>query len=352
MSKFVFLLLFVFVPFYVQAKPDYYLLNNNEGCYVKEYVNKKFLDVPKKKFLKYRINAVPHKKNKNYMFFKSENRTYVTLKRCLNDISIETMDEDDFASLKSEDVLDSDREENYDHINRKVHKYQMENLRFSENNWYVELDFGKFSIGDKNQVYPKYTGYTETDTNGDTVTLGEVKKSKYKAGNSISLAGGYRYSDSAFVAFKFKRYSGKKEENVDFTGTLSGVNVQGTLPFEFKDTFTSFLVGNKFVFFPDSHLRPIIGFYAGLSLIDSEWSYLDQEKVKIRSTGITAQLDLGLEYFFTNHVAIGTTFSYEYLGQRKFRSVDGDNEITDKGFTSKMSYSNYSLLAGLKVYFQ
>lgn len=352
MSKFVFVLLFVFIPYFVQANPDYYMLNNNKGCYVKEYVNKKFLDVPLKKFSSYRIKAVPHKKNKNYMFFKSENRVYVTLKRCLNDINIATMDEDDFASLKSDDILDSDREENYEHINRKAHQYQMDNLRFSDNKWYLELDFGKFSIGDKNQVYPDYAGQSGTDQSGDTLTLGNAHKSKYKAGNTISLGGGYRYSDNAFVAFKFKRYSGSKKEEVEAVATVSGVDYDLILPFEFKDTFTSFLIGNKFVFLPNSHLRPIVGLYLGISLIESTWKDFDDETIKIRSTGITAQLDLGLEYFITNHVALGTTFSYEYLGQRKFRSVDSDDNITNNGFTSKMSYSNYSLLAGLKVYFQ
>lgn len=319
---------------------DYFTLSNEKKCFVKAYKDKKFTDVEAKKFQKLRIFAKPHPKNDRYSIFKVNSKIYATLTSCLNPVSI--------AKYEFEDMMDSEDEEDYEEANKRIDRYQLQNLNFSENKWYLELDFGTTSISDKNQVYPDYSDFdgVETDEHGHDFSFGKAKKSKYKAGSVFSFGGGYRYSDTSFVAFKFKSYRGKKSDLVDAEST----DVSAEAEFEYKDSFTTFLIGNKFIFLPNSHLRPIIGLYAGLNIIESEFG--SEDPLKFRSTGLAAQVDIGLEYFFTNHIALGATFSYEYLGTRTFKVVDGKDETTDYGFKSKMSYSNTSLLAGLKVYFQ
>lgn len=321
---------------------DYYVLNDKKDCYVKEYEDRKFKDVDYDKFKRQRLFAKAHKRNKKYMVFKSNDKIYVTRSRCLDDVNAGFYDPDE--------LIDSAREEDYGHLNKKVNKRQLENLGFADNKWFLELDFGTSSFNDNSQIYPDYTDFSGVivDELGNTYTVndGKAKNSKYKGGSLISFSGGYRYSDTSFFTVKFKHSTGKKTDTIN---AERGGDTYETA-FEYEDTLSTILIGNKFIFLPNSSLRPTLGLYAGISIIDSEMGSID--KLELRSTGLAAQIDLGLEYFFTNHIALGVSVAYEYLGSRTFRVVDGEDETTDYGFKSEMSYSNISALAGLKVYFR
>jgi hypothetical protein len=335
-------ILLLFVASFPSMATDYYVLNDKDGCYVKEYVSRKFKDVDYDKFKRQRLFARPHKRNKKYMVFKSNDKIYITRSRCLEDVNAGFYDPDE--------LIDSAREEDYRDINRKVQKHQLENLGFVDNKWFLELDFGMSSFNDNSQIYPDYTDFSGVivDELGNTYTVnnGKAKNSKYKGGSLISFSGGYRYSDTSFFTLKFKHSTGKKTDKID--AEFSGDTYETAL--EYEDTLSTILIGNKFIFLPNSRLRPTLGLYAGISIIDSEMGSID--KIKFRSTGLAAQVDLGLEYFFTNHFALGISVAYEYLGSRTFRVVDSQDETNDYGFKSEMSYSNISALAGLKVYFR
>ena len=135
-----------------------------------------------------------------------------------------------------------------------------------------------------------------------------------------------------------------------------GTNIYDvTGEFNFKDTFTEFMIGGKYFFLPDSKFKPYVIGLVGFSGINSKFNNVSQisftNEYELSSSGLIASLELGTEYFFTSHISLGAGFSYNYVGTREFKLKTSDGTLTKDGFTTKMNYTNTSLSAGLKVYF-
>lgn len=338
------LVIVIFFLFCFRANAEeYFALKKKESCYVKSYVNKEFRDQRYKDFLGMKLLARPHKKNPEFMLFKLDGTIYVTKKRCLERVEI---DED------LEDLPDSKPEEDYSYLN-KVKSHNLESLKFNENKYMIEIDAGTTLFSSKDQVYSDYSDASFV-IDGDSIDFDEnATKSKYNGNNLISLTLGYKVSELTFLQLKLKRYSGTKTDEV-------GVRVNGTpvtnMKFKYEDSFTSILFGGKFLFFENSKIKPSIGLLAGLSTIDSRVSYAIEGysgrfDEKFRSPGLSAQVDIGIELFITDHISIGAAYGLEYLGTRTFRVVDKNDEVTNTGYKTKMSYTNTFATGGLKFYF-
>lgn len=345
MLKVISLLVFAFTPFLAVAQTGQYVLNDGEGCYVKEYVNKKFLDVPYDQFKDHQIQAKPHSQNKTFMIFKVNNRFYATLARCLTDTRIADIDEMDLNSLNDSGEPESQP--------KKVKKKESKD---DDRKFYVELGVGSFSIADKNPVYPNYkeleNGYT---LGGQPITVNKIHKTDYDSKFLISLGAGRKITETIYGGLKLKYYQGEKKDKIDITS--GGYSGTGTA--RFKDQLISFLVGGKKIFLEKSQIRPFIGLYAGPSFITTKPKD-DDDDSEYDSLSISAQLDLGLEYFIKKNLSFTMTYSYEYLGKRKFKEVDRNKkkpqfnpEGFDLGgsFTSEQDYSNSSIIVGVKYYF-
>lgn len=335
-------LILLFPSITLAQSDDYFTLSHDKKCYVKSYHKTHFTSVDPKKFQKLRIFAKPHKKNNRYSLFKHKNQIYVTLTSCLDPIDVESADLDHF--------IDSAPTEDDKYVNKASNSTPFaEGLRFDENNYFLELNVGSTTISDENQIFPDYGEFNGVeDTSGNPITFDKAEKAKYKANGAVSFGAGWRWTEGSFLTLKFKHFSGKKTEVVTATSALG----TGSVDFEYKDTFTSILIGNKFIFFPNSHLKPTFGLYVGLNSIQLEMTISDETKLKLESRGISALAEVGLEYLFTTNFGLGVTAGYEYLGSRKFKLKDKDDSVTDTGFTSKLSYSNTFILGGLKVYFK
>lgn len=339
-----FLVLVLLTPSLTLAQnPDYYKLTKDKKCFIKSYHRKHFTNQDPSKFYNIRLFAKPHKKNDRYSIFKYNNQIYVTLTSCLDPIEVWTADPDTFIDSAP---AESDKYVNYAARNSRL----VEGLRFNENNYFLELNLGRAIIPDSSQIFSDYSLFGNFEDQGSNqITLEEVaKNSEYSTEGLISFGGGWRWSDSSFFAFKFKRFKGSKKDEVLGKSTLGS----GLIKFEYNDSITSFLIGNKFIFLPNSHLKPTLGFYLGLSNITSEMNIEDQEKLKFESTGVTAVAEAGLEYLFNTHFGIGLNIGYEYLGSRKFKFEGDKSESSESGFTSKLSYSNYFATIGARVYFR
>lgn len=316
---------------------EFFILNKKEGCYVKSYINKEFYDVPYKKFKGVKLLAGKHKKHPNFMLFKIDEQLYVTKSKCLDKVEY---------SEESDDILDSTPEEDISRYN-KVPSYRLENLKSVDNKWMIELSGGKTFFASKESIL---SGYNEFDGtyDGDVYTFsGTVEKTKYTGGSLIDVTIGYRYFETGYLSLKFKKYSGKKTETV--SGTLNGS--PGYYDFDFKESFTSILFGNKFIFFPTSSFRPSIGLYAGISTIESKNEFFDPLGLKFRSTGLSAQIDIGIEYFINHNFSLGINYGLEYLGTRTFKVVDDNDEVTTTGYKTKMDYTNTFASGGIRIYF-
>lgn len=323
------------------AQADTYMLNDEQGCYVKEYVNKKFIDVPYEQFQNRKLRVTPHKKNESFMLFKADNRFYTTLKRCLKDANIEAIDEQDFSGVAESEaaVKQPEISNNKNDMRKKVTSEE-------DKKFYVELDIGSFSIADKNPAYPDYKKLEDYTLNGQPVLVKKIHKTDYDSKTMISIGGGRKVSNTSYAGFKFKYYQGRKEDIVDITAG----GVPERLTAKLKDQFLSFLVGGRMIFLENSQLRPYVGLYAGPSIIT-----VKNEDDKYQSLSVSAQLELGVEYFIRKNLSLAATYSYEYLGQRKFKELDknknGTEFETGESFKSKMDYSNSAFLVGAKFYF-
>jgi hypothetical protein len=323
---------------------DYSVLNHEKQCWCKKYnkANKSFTNVDPKKFYKLRLHAVPHKKDERYSVFKYSGDMYVVLSKCLDPVNVAT---DDFDSLIDSEPSDDDK---YINAVTKSPTFS-EGLRFDENKYFLELNFGSASVPDQNQIFPydELNGRLE-DSGGNPITISNPKKSKYKAGGLINLGFGRRWSDNSFLSFKLKYFSGKKEEVVTGTSIMGS----GDIPFNYKDKFWSFLVGNKWIFLESSHLKPMIGLYVGITSATSEITIGDQPALKFESTGLEALAEAGLEWMWNQNFGIAVTGGYDFIGTKKWKlkGKDEDDGSSDQ-FTSKMSYSNVFVTGGIRVYF-
>lgn len=338
-------LLFALPVFGFSKAEDYFVLDKDKNCWVKHYQDKKFTDADPKKFYGIRLFAKPHKKDTRYSVFKYSEKIYVVKSSCLNPISIQSGD--------FEDLIDSEVREDDKYVNRATRSTSFaEGLRFDENQWYIELDVGKVSIGDKNQIYPNYDELDGT-YGSDTFDFKKPLKESYETKSAISLGGGYQLSDGTFLAFRVKHFKGSKKEIVPVT--ITNLGIDGESEFKYEDSFTSFLVGGKFIFWPEYKLKPVLSVFGGINQISSTLTLPTESdtKLKTESIGLSAMAEAGFEFLFTNNFGISLTGGYEYLGQRTFKlKGEDDSEDTVKGYKTKMSYSNTFVNFGIRIYFR
>lgn len=342
------LLFLIFIPNVLLAQTgDYTVLSHEKKCWVKFYnqTNKSFKDVNPKKFHKVRLFSRIHKKDDRISVFKHKNKLFVVLTKCLEPVNIST---DDFDSM-----IDSAPTVDDKYVTRETKSHSfVQGLRFDEQKYFLEANAGTASVSDQSQVVDDYGTFDGIeDELGNPITFGKPDKSKYKAGSAFSFGGGWRWGENSFLAFRLKYFSGKKEDSVPFTSAMGS----GNIPFEFQDSFTSFLIGNKWIFLDSSHFKPTIALYAGLNSGKSELTIADQAKLEFESTGFEALAELGFEYAFNENIALGFLAGYNFMpGGRKWKlkNVEGTEIEEDVGFKSKLSYSSLYYLAGLRVYFR
>lgn len=306
------------------AQTTYYLREGKE-CFVKEFKDGVFTDAAREDFKGRELLAKPHSKNEKYIVIREEGSVYVVRKKCMSPVEKEP----DFEMDEPEEVPPPPP--------KKKRKKSQRSERNEVTNWMIDIEGGGTFFSGQEQILPDYSAI-DGDYDGSTVALNEeAKKTKYTGGSLFALTIGRRVTESGFLAFKVKRYSGKKEESVD--GTIDGS--PQTIIFNYKDTFTSALFGMKFVFLQTSSLRPTLGLFLGGNLIETETLF------KASSYGGSAELNLGLEYFFTESFAIGFNSGAEILGQREFELKENEEKLKYK---TKHDYTNYFGTLGVKFY--
>lgn len=208
-------------------------------------------------------------------------------------------------------------------------------------------------MNDQNQIIP-YNEFNGTDCVGlgtSTCNFGTPDKTAYKTGAAYSFDFGWKAETGRFWALRFKYLTGSKEETVPVTISSGG---SGTLDFEFTDRLTSLLIGQKFIFWEQYQLKPVIAIYVGFNTISSNVDRISTTgitKYKFESSGLSALAEAGFEFLFTPNWGISLVGGYEYLGTRTFRLKEKD-ETLDQGFRSKLNYSNTFATLGMNIYFQ
>jgi hypothetical protein len=324
---------------------DYYTLRKNKkNCFVKAYKNKEFEDVPYKRFESLKILARPHKKDPTYMVFKVDNQIYITKYKCLEEYDI----------VDEADLPDSKPEENHIATNSRVIRTDLSGLKFSEKKYFISLDYGMVSVGDKSPVMDyqdELEGSVLVEDESSVFDIGKTPGSNYRASNMIGLSGGWRASENRFYSFKLKRFSGSKTDNIPLS--LSNVD-QGVFRIDYKDNFYSFLIGNKLIFLPNSKIKPFLSIHLGLSLIESTFrtiSAINNSELNFRSSKFSIEAETGVEILLSDNFGLSMRLGYDYLGKRTF-VIEGDqDEDVPRGFKSLMDYSNLYTTFGLITYF-
>jgi hypothetical protein len=319
---------------------DYYTLRKNKkNCFVKAYKNKEFEDVPYKRFESLKILARPHKKDPTYMVFKVDNQIYITKYKCLEEYDI----------VDEADLPDSKPEENHIATNSRVIRTDLGGLKFSEKKYFISLDYGIVSVGDKSPVldYEKIY-FTES---GENISVSNLETTNYKSSGLLSLAFGWRANENRFYSFKYKRFSGQKDDEVNFT---SEPGPGGIINLNSKDEFQSYLFGGKYIFMPTSKIKPYLSGHIGLSHISSVHTSVQsvERERTFSSSGLAAELETGFEVMLNDYLGFGLRLGYEILGTRTFilKETEDDDE-NRKGFKSLMDYSNLYTTFGLITYF-
>ena len=326
---------------------NYFILKKDDpSCYVKLFKEKKFSDVSYAKFQNMKIFAKPHDKLPKYMIFKSDNQIYVTKNTCLSEVNNTKKEENLFATEKNED---------FEKETKEIKKSSFEGLRFNEKKYFLAVDYGIVKIPDNKSTmdYADLLNGNIQDSGSNSVTFTNPKGSEYKTSGVITLSGGWRASAYRFYSLKWKHFSGQKTEAVNFTS--AGFPSGGQMHFKYEDTFNSLSFGNKFIFLPNSNVKPFVSIHIGLSQIQSKVSIPEAKsgtKLLLDSSGVTAELETGLEIMLNHHLSLCFRLGYEFIGSRIFTIKENTQaQTSDEGFKSIMSYSNYYGTTGLIVYF-
>lgn len=351
-SKTIFIFFLIFTNATVWAEEnekhedEYSRLSMDKKCFVKSYQNGSYSDEEPKKFKNVRIFPKLHKKNDRYSLFKYDNRLFVVLTSCLDPGNIDETDK--------EELFDSENIENNDRINRAASRVNFsDSLRFNENKYFFGFSIGQATVSDKNQIFP-YDELNGTDCVGSgtsTCNFGTPDKTAYKTGAVYSFDFGWKAETGRFWAIKFKTLTGSKDETVPIAISNGST---GEADYEFTDKLTSFLIGQKYIFWEQYQLKPVFALYLGFNTITSNVGRVSNtgiKKYKFESSGLSALAEAGFEFLFTPNWGISLVGGYEYLGTRTFRLKEKD-ETLDQGFRSKLSYSNTFATVGMNIYFQ
>ena len=342
--------LFLFVPLERSFTSELVAqrLINKKSCFVKRYEDKRFSDVSSKRFQKLKIFSKEHKKNNKFSVFKFENKIYVTPTKCLIPIQEdpESLDEDE------EDLFDSEEIENNKRLNQAASSNDLiKNLASTKNNYFIELGPGVVNITDDSLIFPY--DQLSGEYKGDNWNFSSVGKSKYKNSTALNFEFGWKINPGSFFTLKVKHFKGAKDELINVQKN-SGAPVE--VKSQFEDSFLTFLVGTKFVFFPDSFLRPVFSIYAGLNSISSTQTFSAQGRefdLSYTATSLTGIGELGFEIMFSDNFGLHLKGGYQYLGKQNFRLKESTGDSSsEEGFQSGLNYSNTFANAGVQFYFE
>jgi len=319
---------------------DFYILKKNDGCFVKSYVNKNFYDVDYKKYFGIRLYAEEHKRNTKYMVFRIDDQVFVTKKSCMEPVLVDD---------ETDDLIDSVREEDHTATNRITPK-SLDGLRYIDNKYYIELSLGKFQLLDKSQLFPDYSIVTSTD-NGQPVTFDKNAESvSYKTKLGILAGIGFRLTETRFWFLRFGSFSGARVDKVP--AKVGGVPVNSAVDFNWKDSIHQIILGHKFLFAPYSQVKPFVSFGVGIISVQTKADItVGDKQLKASGTGYAGELESGLEISLNKNFALSLSAKYQMTSKPKFRLKDSKDEETKTGFISRSSFSNLSLLSGIKYYF-
>ncbi len=305
-----------------------YFLNNLESCRVLSYHNGALRPASAELFKDLVINVKALPKNPNLVAFKYQDQIYVTKDTCV-------------VSAHPEKI----RNELTGREIRKRTGFMSEQEKFNSYKYFIELDTGAISIGDKSSVAQDYNK-TLPSTSANPTRWGQASESDYKAGILFSAGFGFRTNKNTFLAFKFRMLNGQKTDSLTLTDVNTNISQTGSWTYE--DSFKNFYGGYKFIFLDYSAWKPVIAAYLGVSHLSSTMSD-GEESYKLSSIGPAALLEVGFEYHINSHFGLGANLGYEYLGKRNQKFAEKESG-TD--FKTNMNYSNQYLSMGAKYYFK
>jgi hypothetical protein len=331
--------LLIFLMTFVCFAQDFKKLSSSKKCYVKKIEKGEFESVNPKKFQGWKLVSKPHSKNKKFSIFKYDGKIHVTPTSCLSEYGKIEEDEEEV------DLQD------YSEVNKAGNNWKISRAsEYSEKEFFIHLTGGVVAIVDKKRIFEYDQLDSENcdeDNPAETCDFTDPSNSQYKTGASISGKFGWASTNGNFWLISLKTFKGKKLEQPSITVTNVGT---GTADFIFKDRFTNFLFGKKYIFNENSQFRPTLSILGGLSTISSEVE-VGEEKFKFRSSGLALNLETGIEYMLNSTFGLTVALGYEYLGQRTFRIVKENGDTINNGFKTKQDYSNGYFEAGLITYF-
>jgi hypothetical protein len=319
--------LFLIKPLTVSAEAgSLFMYTKAPGCWIKQYQEDGFKYVDDTYYDKKQVYAKFVKDFPQYMSFKGEGGLLMSPSSCMTSLS---------SSLLSEKPSSS----NYAPRNN------------SRKNYFIELGGGMVNVASKNPTFDweQFVG-VEDDTNITIDSISSVEAGKYKTKNSLEVTFGYNEIDY-YLLFKVRHFSATKLETA--TATLSNGQISDGL-INYNDKITNIYMGTKWISSERHFINPYISLSGGLSFLDSKAS--GDLNSNFNSTGLLAQSDIGLEFNFSEHLALSVKGGYEFiyrnhLEQNGTETTDDSGNISVKGFKTKMNYSNSYASAGLIVYF-
>lgn len=308
---------------------DSYYLHELSRCEVSVFENKQLKVVDGKMFAKRVLEVRKLTKNPDHVVFKVNNQMYVTRESCV---------------MSTDQSKITNNLQGNEYVKRPSELSAKE--KFNLNKYFAEIDFGSVSVLDDGPVISDYNEVFPSSSSTNPTSWGKAEDSSYNPGKLISVGFGVRTSPTSFLAFKFRSFDGRKSDALDLVDVNTSLSQRGT--WVYADEFKNFYIGYKFIFLDYSAWKPTFAAYIGGSYISSTMSD-GNESHEMTSLGLSAMVEIGIEYHLNAHWGVGTNLGYEYLGKRSMKFSD---ESTGNDFKSNLDYSNQYLSVGLKYYFK
>lgn len=314
---------------------ELFFKTDSEDCVVQSFEDGQFKSADKELLRNRQLYPRPLPRRPHLVAFKVEEKVYIAKASCLSGKSYEQRPDQIITTAKKSVEKRS--------VKTKVHD-AVPALRFRDQNYFFELDVGSLKIldgkpaaSDYNKVFPSVTS--------NPTSWGETTTEAYKSGLLINIAGGKKISESTFFVLKTHIESGEKNDTVTLTDINTSATQTGT--WTYKDSLINSMIGFRHLMTQEGRWIPTIGFYGGLSYLSTTMSD-SISSYKLSSLGLAALAELGIDYLYSAHFALGANFGYEYLGAKSLKFAD---ESKGTNFKTDFKYDNVFLSLGLKIYF-
>lgn len=362
MKKFSYLVLLLFSTALLAQDKQTFRYIGGTDCFVKRYHNKELEIVPESTIKELDLITAELKRNPQYRAFKVKGELHITPKDCLKASG------DAFDELENYALNNEPREKTLKEVIQEEKRSRSAPINTGSRRakYFIELGAGLVNVSSQENIFPFYKrdldptiGQTDTDGNHiDSITY--PAGSKYKTSPSLLVGFGIK-TDSYYWMFRLKRYTAKKNENVDVQITDNTATTYiGTIDTKFADTTTNLLTGIKYHFNNSSGFKTYAIGALGISILDSTFSYLavvnnelDLKDYKLESTALALDLSVGGELFLSKSIALNLEFGYEFLTHKQLRVKDSNSSsgVSNDGFNTGMKYSNIFAQSGLIFYF-